>query len=280
MTLRKENALRIVHISDTHLAGDGSLHYGVVDTRENLVRVLERAAAVGSCDLVALSGDLSEDGSIASYEELRGLIEPWASDRGAVVAYAMGNHDNRENFESVLGSRTGSQSVRGFRVIRLDSSVPSQGYGDIDESQLAWLRAELATPSHNGSVLIVHHPPIGASSALLAALELQNPAQLIDACSGGDVRAILSGHYHCATSAYMAGVAVFVASGVANTSDPIAQDGTERAMRSSGFSVVDIAADGSARANFIHVPGPDDGEQIFLLDKSEVEEVIKRFGPH
>ena len=99
--------LRILHLSDTHLVGDGTLHYGVVDTTAALDRVLARAAALTRLDLVVCSGDLSDDGSPASYRLLRERVEAFAAARGAEVAYVMGNHDQRDGFEEVLGARTG-----------------------------------------------------------------------------------------------------------------------------------------------------------------------------
>lgn len=279
MTESTPAELRILHLSDTHLTGDGSLHYGIVDTQEHLERVLERASTLDDLDLVAVSGDLSEDGSIESYENLKRLIEPFAARRGAAVAFTMGNHDDRENFEAVLGPRTGVEVVHGFRIIRLDTSVPGQGFGLVDDAQLEWLRTELAGPSGRGTVLILHHPPIGAESALLAALELRNPSALTDACSGSDVRVVLCGHYHCATTSNAAGIPIFVAPGVANASDPLAPVGTERATFASGFSLVTIPLAGSPRVNFITVPVARDGEEIFSLDRATVDTIIKGFGP-
>src|SRR5512133_296719 len=90
-----EQALRILHLSDSHLFGDDTLQYDRVDTLAALRRVLERAGVLDRADVVVLSGDLSNDGSAESYRRLRALVEPWAAARGAVVVYAMGNHDLR-----------------------------------------------------------------------------------------------------------------------------------------------------------------------------------------
>ena len=40
-----ERGLRILHLSDTHLFGDETLHYGSVDTLAALDRVLARQSA-------------------------------------------------------------------------------------------------------------------------------------------------------------------------------------------------------------------------------------------
>ena len=71
----EDGALRILHLSDSHLFGDGALHYGAVDTLAALRRVLARAEGLSALDAVVLSGDLSNDGSAQSYRLLRGLVE-------------------------------------------------------------------------------------------------------------------------------------------------------------------------------------------------------------
>ncbi|WP_308466440.1 metallophosphoesterase [Rathayibacter soli] len=309
-------ALRILHISDSHLSGDGSLHYGLVDTRAALQRVLDRAGELDAIDAVVASGDLSDDGSEASYRALRAAIEPWAAQRGAAVVYAMGNHDLRDGFETVLGEREGAKTVRGFRIVHLDSSVPGFGYGEMDASQLDRLRAQLAEPTENGTIVVLHHPPVPANTPLLAALELQHPETLLEACAGANgsaegssVRLILSGHYHHSLVVTAAGIPVVVAPGITNTTDALAPAGTERATIGAGFALIDLPASGgpvsgvpvsgrpvsgrpvtggpvtggpasaAPRVTFVSAPGPDDGTELFNLDATAIEQIARAAGP-
>ncbi|MBG0741464.1 metallophosphoesterase, partial [Paeniglutamicibacter antarcticus] len=98
------NTLKILHLSDTHLNGGGTLHSGVVDTVANLRGVLAKLAHLDQLDLLVVSGDVSDDGSAESYELTRTLLLDFARVRGAAVVLAMGNHDQRETFRQVLGS--------------------------------------------------------------------------------------------------------------------------------------------------------------------------------
>ena len=275
-----ERALRILHLSDSHLFGDSSLQYDQVDTLAALQRVLERAGALGRADAVVLSGDLSNDGSAGSYRRLRALVEPWAAAHGSAVVYAMGNHDLPAGFEEVLGDRESVTTVRGFRIVCLDSSVPGAGFGVLRPAQLDWLRAVLRTPAPSGTVIVVHHPPVPAATALLAALELRHPEELLEVCRGTDVRLILCGHYHHPMTAELGGIPVVVAPGIANTSDALAAAGTERATVGSGFAVVELPAVGAARTIFVSVPGPDDGAEIFNLTPDEVQRIAREAGWH
>ncbi len=275
--------LRILHISDTHLFGDASLHYDVVDTTAALERVLAAASEIPDIDVVVLSGDLSEDGTVRSYRALRDLVEPWAADRGATAVYAMGNHDDPDAFNEVLGPRTRVHALGRHRIVTLDSSVPGAAYGSVDAEQLAWLSARLADPVDLGTVLVVHHPPTRAVTPLLRRLELDDPHALLGILDGSDVRLVLCGHYHHALVTLERGIPVVVAPGVTNTSDVTAPPDVERARIGAGFALVDLPASGAPRVSIVSAPGPRDGELVFELDAAGIRDVAASFGaprPH
>lgn len=277
---RSENTrpLRIVHLSDTHLFGDATLHYNRVDTRAALERTLAAADRITDLDLVVASGDLSDDGSIESYREVAQQIGSFAAAHGAAAVYAMGNHDVRAGFESILGVRETTLMRRGYRVITLDSTVPGAGYGQLSSEQLSDLQRELSTPAPQGTIVVLHHPPIPASSTLLQSLELHDPSRLLDVCAETDVRVILAGHYHHALVSIGDHTPVVVAPGIANHSDPWAVLGTERAVIGSGFGVIDVDPEGNLRTTFTEVPGPDDGAELFSLASDEVAHIAATAG--
>jgi 3',5'-cyclic AMP phosphodiesterase CpdA len=276
------DTLRILHLSDTHLYGDRRLHYGIVDTLAGLDRVLARAAALEAVDVVVASGDLSDDGTPASYRALKSTLDPWAAERGASVVYAMGNHDLPDGFEEVLGARETVTEVRGFRVVTVDSSVPRAGYGRVDDAQLERLRDALATPSENGTVVVLHHPPVPPSTVLFEPLRLVDPQPLLDVCGAADVRLILAGHFHhgLVTAAGPGGIPVVVAPAVANTTDVLWPPPHERAVRGAGFAWVQLPATGPVRAHLITAPAPDDGETVYDLDATAIRRIADDAGWH
>lgn len=286
-------SLTVLHLSDTHLSGDGSLHNGVVDTAAALERVLRRASVLQHIDAVVMSGDLSDDGTAASYRLLKGLVEPWATDRNAPVLYVMGNHDGRAGFDAVLGPRTGTVTIGGVRFLRLDSSVPGFGYGTVPDDQIDWLRAELRERAESGSVVVLHHPPIAAKTPLLHALELQNPARLLDAITGTDVRLVLAGHFHHPVATTVNGIPLVVAPGITNTTDVLAEPGHERTVVGAGAALVRIPVRGAAARGghvesgerlgapevcFLTAPSTADGTEIFDLDPEGVAAIAAQSG--
>ena len=270
--------LRLLHISDTHLFGDGSLHYGIVDTTAALERVLAKASEIEGIDAVVLSGDLSEDGTEASYLKLRDLVEPWAAERGAQVVYAMGNHDHPDAFTSVLGDRTRVHTIGRHRIVTLDSSVPGAAYGSLDADQLAWLRDTLSQPVDLGTIVVVHHPPTRAVTPLLRRLELDDQHALLGVLDGSDVRLVLSGHYHHPLVTLERGIPIVVAPGVTNTSDVTTPPDTERATVGAGFALVELPASGAPRVTVVSAPSTRDGEPVFQLDAEGIRQVAESFG--
>ncbi|ABS01562.1 metallophosphoesterase family protein [Kineococcus radiotolerans] len=269
---------RVLQLSDTHLMAAGALHNGLVDTTAALVHALEALRDVGPLDAVVVSGDVSDDGTVASYEAARDLVGGFAAERGAVAVFAMGNHDVAGPFEQVLGPTRSVHDVAGVRIVVLDSSVPGRGYGELPAEQLSWAREVLADPAPRGSVVVVHHSPLPAPTVLHEGLRLQRPAELLDALAGTDVRAVLSGHYHHPFAATLpSGLAAFVAPAVANRCDVLVAPGRERILRGSGALLVDLDERG-VRATVLTVPVPGDGEELFVLDEETVTRILAQAG--
>ncbi|MFI5061487.1 MAG: metallophosphoesterase family protein [Actinomycetales bacterium] len=273
-------SLRILHLSDTHLFGHGRLHYGIVDTLAALDRVLEWAAELDSVDVVVASGDLSDDGSPESYRLLDDRLQAWAGSRGAQIAYAMGNHDLSEGFEAILGSRERVLWVGGFRIVTVDSTVPGAGYGLVDGERLRRLADALAQPAPNGTVVVLHHPPVPPTTGLFETLQLVDPVPLLEVCAAADVRLILAGHYHhsLVTAAGPNSIPVIVTPAVANTTDVLSPPGRNHAVRGSGFALIQLPEVGTARVHFVAAPAPDDGGTVYDLDQAAVDRIAADAG--
>jgi len=212
----------ILHVSDTHFVGavDGGKLHDVIDSDANLAQLfrgLEQSSV--QPEAIVFTGDLADQGRDDAYARLRAMVEPAAARLGAEVIWVMGNHDDRREFrkglldgEPTLESYDRVHDVNGLRVIALDSTVPGQHYGEIDDAQLAWLRDVLATPAPHGTLIALHHPPVPSPLGLIALVELREQDRLADAIRGTDVRGVLGGHLHYSTvSTFAGGIPVSVA---------------------------------------------------------------------
>ncbi|OAN33394.1 phosphodiesterase [Microbacterium sp. H83] len=239
-----------VHISDTHLPGERSPLYGSgADADANLDLMLSRLVASGlRPDALLLTGDLTDRGDASAYQRLVELVSPAAEALGCEVVWVAGNHDDRAVMRSVLGlSGSGDEPVTevrwfgGMRVIVLDSTVPGAHWGEVDDAQLAWLASELASPAPEGSLLLIHHPPLPTVLDLAVTVELRNQAALAEVLRGSDVRGILSGHVHHPSFGTFVGIPVAVASSSAYGQDLAQPVGATRGQDAAqGYNLVHV----------------------------------------
>lgn len=239
----------LLHISDTHVLAGGEKLYGSVDSEQHLRALLtEVEASGGRPEAIIFTGDLADRGQPDAYARLRALVEPTAERMGARVIWVMGNHDDRGSFREGLRDELPDVSpvddvywIGGLRVIVLDSTVPGHHYGDVSESQLDWLAAELAMPAPEGTILAMHHPPIPSVLDLAVSVELRDQSQLREVLEGSDVRSIIAGHLHYSSTATFAGIPVSVASASCYTQDLTVPTGGTRGR------------DGARAFNLVHV---------------------------
>ena len=220
----------IAHISDTHFLAGGAALNGRIDTDSTVRRAMEQLERSGlRPDAFVITGDVADRGEPEAYRRVRGIIEATTERLGAELIWVMGNHDARHAFRSELLDEPESEfsgrpvdrviDCEGLRIVALDTSVPGFHHGDVTTEQLAWLADVLATPAPLGTVLALHHPPVPTPIPLMSILELQQQDALAEVLTGSDVRAILGGHLHYATTGMFAGIPVSVAAATCYTMD-------------------------------------------------------------
>jgi 3',5'-cyclic-AMP phosphodiesterase len=175
----------VLQISDTHLRAEPHTP-SHRDPDAALAATLDAIREIRA-DLVLLTGDLSDDGSIPALQRLRSVVGALSP---AVLAVA-GNHDDADNVHGVFGS-TNTADLGAWRVLGVESVIPGEDHGSVDVDALT-LRLDQLDP--RPTVLAIHHPPrspstnpmfqlIGADEMLAALRERPH------------VRAVVSGHLH------------------------------------------------------------------------------------
>jgi Icc protein len=215
---------RIGHVSDSHFTASGLLH-GLVRVAETFATALaDLEASALPLDAVVHTGDVADQGEADAYLAARATIDAAADRTGWRMLAVPGNHDDRVAMRDHLLRLPPSPEpidavvdVAGLRIVLLDTSIPRRVEGGLDEQQLSWLREVLREPAEHGTVLALHHPPVPVEVTGLQRLHLTGQDRLAAAIEGGDVRAVLGGHLHYATTSMFAGVPVFVAPATAYT---------------------------------------------------------------
>ena len=270
----------IVQISDPHVPADGFL-FDRVDACARVQASVEMIAAAGcSPDVLVLSGDVANQGEAAAYVRLRPVIDAALQRFGARLLVAPGNHDDVARLREHLLGRPPDRGpldelvrVGGLRVIGMDSSVPGEVHGELDDTQLEALAGELAEPAADGTVLVVHHPPIWSTTPMSELVALREPQRLAAVLRGSDVRLVLSGHTHRVSAGTVAGVPVWVSPSTGSHADVLTRNGF-RGHAGGGFTRVDILDDGEIVATFVPLTGRDEILYEVRADESELRPAV------
>ena len=195
----------ILQLSDLHLFSDRQQRLRGVPPFDCLVDVLHHVEDTGlDPDLIVLSGDLAHDERRETYVLLRSLVESW-SDRLAVIP---GNHDQREYLREVFPEQlrgiacegpfvTFARRLGDWILAGLDTHVPGEVPGWLDERQLAWLDRVLAQQNPARCLLFLHHPPVSVASSWLDALGLQQPQAFREFLhTHPQIAVVAAGHVH------------------------------------------------------------------------------------
>lgn len=147
--------MKIIQISDTHICQNSkSRIFGLINTEDTFLDVLQLAKQEQP-DLVLATGDLSQDGSIESYQRLNHYF----NSLGCSVYAIYGNHDNPGNFDRwLIGKNVKKESVLESVIgnfIFLNSHKHGSNSGYIDNKNLQHLTTCLE--KYDNSIPVIHH---------------------------------------------------------------------------------------------------------------------------
>ena len=196
----------ILQLSDLHLMTNPEVKLKGVQTRgitEGVINEVRRGidAERWSFDRFVITGDLAHDEQRETYLVLRELL----GDLLPQCLLLPGNHDSRpfmrEIFPELFAPHedflTFAVSVGDWRLIGLDSHIPGEVPGYVDQQQLGWLGDQLREHADQPTVLFLHHPPFDVGSAWVDAIRLQNADELLQCVTSAiQLKAICAGHVH------------------------------------------------------------------------------------
>src|SRR5947207_12045908 len=160
-------SLLACQISDLHVKAPGRLSYGVVDCAAMLARCVVGILRLPQRpDLVLATGDLTDSGRAEEYAHLRELLAPLPMP----VHFIPGNHDERGALRAAFPEHAYLRQWDPYvqyaiddwplRIIAIDTVIPGEDGGRLDDERLAWLEKTLSLRRDKPTLLIMHHPPL------------------------------------------------------------------------------------------------------------------------
>ena len=224
----------VLQISDTHLRAEPNTP-AHRDPDAALLATIDAVRDVPA-DLILLTGDLSDDGSLPALERLRQIV----GQLSAPIMAVAGNHDDPRNVRVVFGE-TDTVELGRWRVLGVESVIPGADHGAVD---LAGLIQRLDHADARPTVLAIHHPPRSPSTNPM--FQLIGADELLAALRDRpQVRAVVSGHLHEAFEQHEGDLQLW---GGPSSYYAITHVGTEYELRSDGLvgaQVLTLGDDGS-----------------------------------
>ncbi|GGH93807.1 3',5'-cyclic-AMP phosphodiesterase [Pseudomonas fluvialis] len=192
-----DSSVLLVQLSDSHLFAEADGRLLGMDTCNSLQRVIALVEQEQPrIDLVLATGDLSQDGSLASYQRFRQLTDSLAPQ----VRWFPGNHDEPAAMQAACAGTALLDSVLDigqWRIILLDSSIVGAVPGYFAEEQLSLLDQALDSAGARHVLVSFHHHPVSIGCRWMEPIGIRNPQALFARLAGrSQVKALLWGHVH------------------------------------------------------------------------------------
>ncbi|GED96095.1 metallophosphoesterase [Gordonia crocea] len=241
----------IAQLSDLHVNG----------THHNRARIEAAFGYINSradgIDALLVTGDLTDHASPDEMLEARKLI---TSPLPTLIT--IGNHDARPSFNTVFRPEVEPTSpvnealtIGDVTLLSVDSSLPGERRGFLDDETLAWLDAQLATAADR-VVIAFHHPPVTLGMPMMDSIMQSSPERLgavVDAHP--KIVALVCGHAHSGAVTTFRGRPLCLAPGVSSTLNlPFEGSGVINRGQPAGVAFHLIDDDGRVITHFRAIP--------------------------
>lgn len=192
-----QKAINLIQITDTHLLACKKDKFKEINPFQSLKDTLKHIELSDwQPDLILATGDLSQDGSINSYEHFFGLLQNSA----VPVLCIPGNHDKKDKLIKSLSSKSlyCEQLIkRNWSIIGIDSCCKEETRGYISKHELKRLESILNDSNSEHIIICLHHQPVSIESEWLDKIGLQNNTEFLNLVkTSSKVRGVFFGHIH------------------------------------------------------------------------------------
>ncbi len=184
----ENNSLLMVHLSD--------IHCGPKFQGRTLQKAIDEINAMEP-DLVAVTGDLAEDGLLEEFQEAKRYLQQLRCRR---IVISSGNHDARTTgyrlFSNFFGEPSSITTIENTVIINLNSSRPDQDGGEVGYRQRLWLKECLDKYKDRFKIVTFHHHLIPIPDTGMEKNMISDAGDVLWTLISHGVDVVLCGHRH------------------------------------------------------------------------------------
>jgi Icc protein len=253
--LDNEGPIQFIQITDTHLVEAVDGHLLGLETQNSLEHVLSSVQSENDhVDFFVMSGDLSQDGSLASYQRLQESLAPF----NVPSFWFPGNHDEMSNMKAVCQDTEHLENtVRTphWQLVLLNSQVEGAVFGNLADDQFELLERALTERPDLHTLISLHHHPIPMGSGWMDKIGVKNGEKLMGiARKYPKVKCILWGHVHQDSDRMVDGIRMLSTPSTCIQFTPKSID-FNIDMRAPGYRRLQLNHDGSIETEVSRVEG-------------------------
>jgi len=178
----------IVHMSD--------LHCGPRLNRHLLQKAIDEINTMGP-DFVVVTGDLTEEGLVAEFQEAKRYLDQLKCKR---LVVGSGNHDSRTTgyllFPKFFGEPFSATQLEDTLIVMLNSSRPDRHDGEIGYNQGLWMKQQLDAFDGYPKIIALHHHVIPVPDTGMEQNIVCDAGDLLWTLTSSGVNLVLCGHRH------------------------------------------------------------------------------------
>lgn len=254
-SLDNEGPIQFIQITDTHLVEEVDGHLLGLETQHSLECVLNSVKTENDAfDFFVVSGDLSQDGSVASYQRLHESLMPF----DVPSFWFAGNHDVMPNMASVCQNTEHLENIirtPHWQLVLLNSQVEGAVYGNLADDQFELLEQALIERPDLHTLISLHHHPIPMESGWMDKIGVKNGEKLMEmARKYANVKCILWGHVHQDSDRMVDGIRMLSTPSTCVQFTPKSKD-FDVDMIAPGYRRLQLNPDGSIETEMSRVEG-------------------------
>ena len=192
-----QKPIRVLQLTDPHLMADPAGALLGVNTRDSLDAVIAQVLRDhGQPDIILATGDIAQDASEEAYRLFGEKLKAFHCGS----AWIAGNHDDAAVLTRIATELDASPRhilMGGWQFVLLDTSVPGKVYGELAESELAFLEKSLTDYPDQPALIALHHHPVEIGTQWMSAIGLRDNVdfwRIVDRFP--QVKTVLWGHIH------------------------------------------------------------------------------------